>query len=322
MMRIDEMWNICINIARCLIVILFTIDHPLLEARDYKYDLASILRRASTETKEYQYDLAAALIFKDEAPYLKEWIEYHKLVGFQHFYLYNNESSDHFKDILLPYILSGEVELYDWSGNPWNLPNINNANWNAIQCLAYVNAVNKAKQAKVKWIAILDSDEFLVPAHHESLVTLLSQYDENTIGGISVKWVMFGTSHVSKIPENALLIETLVLNYGWNCIGEKSIFRPERVNLDCSKGPLIGQHYPEYLPGWGSLSLEYRDIQCNHYWSRDEFFLHHVKIPRRLNWETSENSCLEWVDQYNQSTPAGGVILRFIPELRQRMGFE
>lgn len=291
------------NIGRCLVLFLiFAINHTHVEAK--------------------RYDLAAALIFKDEAPYLKEWIEYHKLVGVQHFYLYNNESSDNFREVLLPYILRGEVEICDWNGGPWNLPNVNNANWNAIQCFAYVDAVKKAKRAKVKWVAIIDSDEFLVPAHNESLVSLLSRYENKKIGGVAIKWVMYGTSYVPKIPDNKLLIETLVLNYGWNCIGEKSIFRPERVNLDCSRGPLISPHYPEYLSGYSSLSLDYSEIQCNHYWTRDEFFLHHVKIPRRSIWDIPKETCLEWADLYNQSTPAGEVIQRFIPKLRKRMGFE
>jgi hypothetical protein len=293
------------NIVRGLIFVLFfAINHFSVEARSYKYDLA------------------AALIFKDEAPYLKEWIEYHKLVGVQHFYLYNNESSDHFKEVLQPYISRGEVELCDWSGGPWNLSNSNNANWNAIQCLAYVDAVKKAKKAKVKWIAIIDSDEFLVPTYDASLVDLLSRYEDKKIGGVSVKWVMFGTSYVSKIPENMLLIEALILNNGWNCIGEKSIFRPERVNLDCSRGPLVGAHSPEYLPKWSSVSLDYSDIQCNHYWSRDEYFLYNFKIPRRIVWNTTAENSVEWAHQYNQTTPAGEVILRFIPKLRKRMGFE
>lgn len=39
-----------------------------------------------------QYELAICAIFQDEAAYLKEWIEFHKLVGVQHFYLYNHAS--------------------------------------------------------------------------------------------------------------------------------------------------------------------------------------------------------------------------------------
>ncbi len=59
----------------------------------------------STETKEnkYSYYLSIGAIFNDEADYLKEWIEYHRLAGpVEHFYLYNNNSQDHYLDVLQP----------------------------------------------------------------------------------------------------------------------------------------------------------------------------------------------------------------------------
>ena len=39
--------------------------------------------------------LAIAAIFRDEAPYLKEWIEFHRAVGVERFYLFDNLSTDH-----------------------------------------------------------------------------------------------------------------------------------------------------------------------------------------------------------------------------------
>jgi hypothetical protein len=35
-------------------------------------------------------------IFKDESVYFEEWIEYYKLVGIYHFFLFNNFSYDYF----------------------------------------------------------------------------------------------------------------------------------------------------------------------------------------------------------------------------------
>ena len=35
----------------------------------------------------FLYDLAVVAIFKDEARYLKEWLDYHLLAGVEHFYL-------------------------------------------------------------------------------------------------------------------------------------------------------------------------------------------------------------------------------------------
>ena len=41
-----------------------------------------------------KYFLGVAAIIKNEKPYLKEWLEYHRLQGVEHFYLCDNGSTD------------------------------------------------------------------------------------------------------------------------------------------------------------------------------------------------------------------------------------
>ena len=53
---------------------------------------------------KYPYKLSVVAIMKNEGPYLREWIEYHKLVGVEKFYLYNNGSTDDTVEILSPYV--------------------------------------------------------------------------------------------------------------------------------------------------------------------------------------------------------------------------
>src|SRR5687768_12283024 len=102
----------------------------------------------------FKYNLSICAIFQNEGPYLKEWIEYHKLLGVEHFYLYNNFSEDNFKEILEPYIKKGEVELTEW-----NFTSSNQVEWTKVQCDAYNHAIKKAKN-KSKWLALIDLDEF------------------------------------------------------------------------------------------------------------------------------------------------------------------
>ena len=52
----------------------------------------------------FLYDLTITAIFKNEGHYLKEWLDYHLLAGVEHFYLYNNDSTDNYKEVLAPYI--------------------------------------------------------------------------------------------------------------------------------------------------------------------------------------------------------------------------
>src|SRR5947209_13747598 len=44
-------------------------------------------------TAEFEFELMLCLRFRNEAPNLKEWLEYHLMVGVQHFALYNNNST-------------------------------------------------------------------------------------------------------------------------------------------------------------------------------------------------------------------------------------
>ena len=55
--------------------------------------------------------LSACAIFRDEAAYLAEWIAFHRLVGVEHFFLYDNGSADHPEAVLAPYLAEGEVTL-------------------------------------------------------------------------------------------------------------------------------------------------------------------------------------------------------------------
>ena len=60
--------------------------------------------------------MTIACISKNEGPYLKEWIEYHKMLGVDRIFFYDNESSDNTQDVLSTYIDSGYVEYHEIKG--------------------------------------------------------------------------------------------------------------------------------------------------------------------------------------------------------------
>ena len=269
---------------------------------------------SSTHLHAYKWELSAAMIFQDEAPYLREWIEYHKMLGVQHFYLYNNKSTDNYLEVLKPYIRSKEVELTEWN---FSFEEHETYLWTQIQCNAYRNAHIRCKK-NTKWLIILDSDEFFVPVEHESLISLLKNYeDDKTLAAIYGKWVSFGTSHVTKIPDDTLMIELLLMNLGYpDPMHVKGISRPHRV-LDYSD-----PHRVIPRKGYTTVELETDLLQVNHYWTRDEHYFFNFKIPRREKIETSRETCMQWAEDNNGPANKFSLpILRFIPELRSRMGF-
>jgi Glycosyltransferase family 92 len=269
---------------------------------------------------KFKYDLAICAIFRDEAPYLKEWIEFHRLLGVEHFYLYNNRSSDHCMEVLAPYISKKIVTLIDWHYR-FKEPN----KWSPIQCSAYQDTIDKIK-GTVKWLAILDIDEFLFPIKTETLIEFLKDYEQ--FGGVCVNWQMYGTSHVSKIPENKLLIETLHLkapvNHGENNL-VKSIVQPSKVS-SC-----LNPHFCCFIPDFYQINenmekfegpvapyVSVNKIRVNHYWSRDEDFFYRIKVPRRESWKDNLEGQIKRLNTLN-SEPDDGAIQRFIPALRKKI---
>jgi hypothetical protein len=272
-------------------------------------------RKGSKKEKSY-YQLSICMIFQNDAPYLGEWIEFHRLLGAEHFYLYNNLSSDHYQHVLQPYIQAGIVELIDWP-----FPSNNVQEWDGIQVAAYQDAVARSVH-KTKWLAILDSDEFLFPVNNNTIPEFLSGFEAMPhIGGVCVNWVMYGTSNVYKIPEDKLLIETLVLSNGTGNDHFKSIIRPEKVSWVCSPHYVIYKEGCLHCTPSNQLVLppfvEVDRIRINHYWSRDEWYLNNIKIPRRVKWGTPMEVCLLWGQINNAYYDTS--IFRFIDPLRKRL---
>lgn len=230
-------------------------------------------------------DLAITAIFRNEAPYLKEWIEFHRNIGFEHFYLFDNLSTDHPQPILEPYLSQGLVSLTSW---PIDSNDV--YDWTMVQCLAYERAIHWAC-GKTKWLAILDVDEFLFSTHSPIQKVLLPFENE---GGVAVNWQVFGTSNIQKIPENKRMIEVLNLKAPATHVTNhyiKSIVRPEKVKA-CENA-----HSMTYHPGFfqvntqgvkfeGCLSptVEIDLLRINHYTLRDEGYLNNQKLPRLRKW--------------------------------------
>lgn len=265
-----------------------------------------------------QYNISVAAIFQNEGRFLKEWIEYYKLLGVEHFYLYNNLSDDNYQEVLSPYIQNGDVELIEWDYAASNL-----AEWDLIQINSYRDAVTRSKDT-TKWLLVIDIDEFVVPIKAKNLKKMLARFEKNSnIGGVCIPWVFFGTSYLDEIPTDKLMIEVLTLNGGKSANGDiskvwqqgsyKSIVRPKYVSN------VPSPHYCGYVKGRRHLMID-KEAQINHYWTRDEKFLHQEKIPRRIHWGQKSDSVILWAEGMNKETPEGKPILRFVPELRKRMG--
>ena len=278
-------------------------------------------------TKKYRISICG--IFKNEAPYLKEWVEYHEMIGIDHFYLYNNKSEDGYINVLQPYIDRGLVTLVDWP-------------YDQAQIKAYRHFYETYRN-ETQWVSFLDIDEFFCPRYEKNLSDWLSKNDKYPV--LLIYWRMFGTS--GKLYHN---VDDLVIGqytvswdrlYHWgkcliNTDYDIAEFTATVHHFPKVKFPLFGKSLiVKVLPanqfGWfvddpWHLSALYREdrfsIQVNHYWSKawdvyegkrrmtDVYFKKNPKLDLSYFYEHEhENRIMDHT------------IYRFLMQLKLKMGF-
>lgn len=226
----------------------------------------------SKEKEEHDNEFSIVSIFKNESRYLKEWIEYHKLIGATKFYLYNNNSTDDYLAVLKPYIENNLVEII-------NMPGI------ARQMNAYNDCINKYRNT-TKFLAILDIDEFIYSENKDFLSLLNSFFSKyKKAGGLAINWMIYGSSNKEK-KENDLVLNRFKYHAQDNFEKNKhikTIVNPRRVL------GFQNPHYACYHEGYKAYDINgkiisealnndfssLKTIRINHYFtkSKEEFLI-------------------------------------------------
>ncbi|MFZ4099758.1 MAG: glycosyltransferase family 92 protein [Chlamydiia bacterium] len=227
--------------------------------------------------------IAIATMIRNETPYLKEWVEYHRLLGVSKFWLFDNNSSDHPEWLLNEEIASGLIEILPLpSRHPCHVFPTSD------QRDAYHIANGKAFGV-FDWIAFIDVDEFIVPMRDRGLPECLARYTD--AGAIFVNWRCFGTNQVERIPAGEPILPYLTAcslkAHPSNCVG-KTICRP--THFAYTVGNWSPHHVSiksesPYYNGSGQIMRncfgeqfenpgvhEDRFIRINHYVQRDEYY--------------------------------------------------
>jgi hypothetical protein len=170
--------------------------------------------------------LTFCTMIKNEAKYIREWVEFHSLLGVHRFIIFDNESKDS------PHLsLNGtaaDVTIVRWPPVPW----ADNDNPHKKDCEAYTSRVKldwwayascqraafhvcaRNERGRSRWIAAVDIDEFFLPKYDEdglhSLPDALTRY-EHLDGFLQVPF-HYGTSgYQNAIGDDELMIETHLL---------------------------------------------------------------------------------------------------------------
>ena len=208
--------------------------------------------------------LSVCAIYRDEARYLPEWIEFHRLVGVERFFLYDHFSVDNHREILAPYVEQGIATVCEW--------HIDRG-----QVLAYNDCLERHRHDS-RWVAFLDLDEFLFSPTGRPVSEVLVDYE--SAPGVVVNWAMFGTSgHVTE--PDGLVIENYLMRRGdilENCMF-KSIVDPKQAlsangahRFTYAHGAAVDENLRPIgdEPKGATPSLSYSRLRINHYFQKSE----------------------------------------------------
>lgn len=201
-----------------------------------------------------QKQLAMGTMFKNCAKYLDTWIIYHKSIGFQHFYLYDNNSND-------TELLHSVVEKHkDYTTLiSWPYPYVKKPSGISGQTTAQNNCIYKYGN-NCKYIALTDLDEYIY-SETSSFKEVLERYENQrtNIGGLLMACQWFGCSHKATYTNDYLLKlnkrKKTVEGFGKGK-GPKSIVIPE--NTQCFAIHRI-------VSGKRQICLDPIHLRFNHY---------------------------------------------------------
>jgi hypothetical protein len=145
--------------------------------------------------------LSLCALYKDHADYLREWIEFHRIVGVERFFLYDNESTDDHEHVLAPYVERGIVEVHHWKSPPSVERGVP---WAVID--AFTDSVRRHREDS-RWIGFIDIDEFLFSPAGRPLPEVLAEFEQ--FPGVEVSRFDFGPSGHEEKP-HGLVIESYV----------------------------------------------------------------------------------------------------------------
>lgn len=242
--------------------------------------------------------ICLAAILRDEEPFLDEWLIYHKMIGIDHFFLYDDDPDLPLQKLLQPH--AAYITIIPWYYMHQERPGRNR------QTKAYLHAAAEYG-GDFEWITFIDGDEFIVLRNHETINDFLAGFSE--AASISLQWHVFGHNGFYNDPPG-LVTSCLIKRKKMPSCNVKSITRPQAIkNIRNAHGCIL-----KYSKTVDANNKEYDEVlydgisdvaHVNHYQCRSfKRWMQRTKrgcvyadsleiVPDRDMWRLDEEQCLK-----------------------------
>jgi hypothetical protein len=218
---------------------------------------SSICRRNTFENP--QKNILMCGVIKNQAHLIEEFLSFHWVQGFDHFVVYDDNSTDNVASV---------VSVWEEKGIVTFLPSIKTR---TMQYSSYKDCFDRYG-AEYSWVVFLDFDEFVTPLQQTCLVDILANYTE--YGGLAVNWGLFETArtifnddlfHIEQTNYSLGVYSPLVKSF---CASTNTREPAWNMPHCCSykQGFYAVDERKEYVACWSrNNSLPQRVIQITHY---------------------------------------------------------
>ena len=235
-------------------------------------------------------------IVKGDGAFIEEWLAYHRLIGVDHFLLYDNDPGLPLRPLAEAF--ESFVTVVDWPRTTAAWPGRN------LQTKTYTHALELV--ARYRWVTFLDVDEFIVLRRHETLAAFLSSFGD--AGSVRLNWHVFGHNGHYEDPRG-LITSALTRRMAAPSAQTKAISRPEAV------ATITSAHFCRLKRGWRTVDANghtYGDAlyagksdvaHINHYqcrsfltWmgrvERGDVSFDRSEVPLEHAWRLDDQLCL------------------------------
>jgi hypothetical protein len=262
---------------------------------------------------------------KNEAPYLLEWVAYHRLIGFDRFLVYSNDCADG-TDVLLDRLDALGLVTHERNDR---------IDRKGVQWTALDRATSHPLTQAAAWVLVADCDEFVnVRAGAGHLDDLLAAVPE--ADAVALTWRLFGSNGVVGIEDRPVIAQftraaPFPCHAPWEASQFKTLFRGgtyRKLGVHRPKAPAPGRA-PHWVNGSGvTLGPEFAqagaltygptggmELACLNHYSVRSAMAFVVKSERGLpNRSQRAVDIGYWVDR-NFNTVEETSILRHLPAL-------
>ena len=216
--------------------------------------------------EDNKYNISVCALVSGEEDFLEEWMEYHSLIGVDHFYLYYLSRSQGLERLMNHYCQKEKVSWVYWPCSILQKKDNPQVWYLAALTTIYQNAIKYRACHESQWVCCLEVSEFLLPVSKNHLQDLIQKYsDYSALLLESVCYKVSNpneTSSKSSIMESKFIIQNPEKDSMKTC---KMLIKPQDCSFFiCSPFRCILKKHRK------SLALSDSFLRVNHYFCRTQ----------------------------------------------------